>query len=74
VDKKTQSEKDALQIAVCAADIVQSCEGLLQLTSDLKTAYILYDYERLSEQTEEKSKFYRAKTIHRVQNGMDEAE
>jgi carboxypeptidase C (cathepsin A) len=61
VHKKTQNEKDALQIAVCASEFVQSCESLLRLTADLKSNYMLYDYERIRDQYEQKAKFYKKK-------------
>jgi hypothetical protein len=51
---KTRNEKEALQLAVYASEFVNCCEGLLQLCSELKQAYILHDYEvlqRLNEKT-----------------------
>ncbi|KAL0481829.1 mediator of RNA polymerase II transcription subunit 22 [Acrasis kona] len=68
VDKKTENEKDALQIAVCSSEIVHSCETLLQLTAELKRQYLLFDFERLNSSREDKAKQYRRKANRTKEN------
>lgn len=46
---KTQDEKDGLQLAVTASSMVDSCQNLLRLTSELQNSYLFYDYKKIEE-------------------------
>lgn len=55
---KTINLRDGLQTSVGAAQLVLSAESLLSLITELKQAYLLYDFERLNKLTENQIKFY----------------
>ncbi|KAF0982955.1 hypothetical protein FDP41_010934 [Naegleria fowleri] len=44
---KTQNEKDELQLSVTAASMVDACQNLLRLTSDLQNSYLFFDFDRI---------------------------
>src|SRR5690606_3212397 len=52
------NKREGLQIAVNAAQIVNSAESLLTLVSELKQAYLLSDFERLNAHVEKQRREY----------------
>ena len=46
---KTQNEKDELQLSVTASSMVDACQNLLRLISDVEASYLFLDFNRIND-------------------------